>query len=143
MESHVATAVDAVFARLHASGYDSLNELQCTLLCVWAAVGEIDNGGFEQFFFNRSGDWATGTVTAFVRIGAPSLAQVVKDAISVFPGGGPSRELDTRREQLNSLSPQAINKLAKQDDRFDSNNPDVDPLINAFVEGHYSELHER
>ncbi|MBL4770906.1 MAG: DUF4375 domain-containing protein [Planctomycetes bacterium] len=108
-----------------------------------AAVGEIDNGGFDQFFFNTSGDWATDTVTAFVRIGAPSLAQVVKDAISAFPEGGPSRELDTRREQLDSLSPQAQNKLAMQDDRFDSKNPDVDPLINVFVEGHYSELHER
>ena len=56
MDPHVRKAIDSVFARLHASGYRSLNEMQRTLLCVWTATGEIDNGGFEQFFFNTSGE---------------------------------------------------------------------------------------
>ncbi len=142
MDPQVTTAVDQVFARLQASGYDSLNDMQRTLLCVWATVGEVDNGGFEQFFLNTSGDWATDTVDAFIMIGAPNLAEVVKGAIGVFPEGGPSCDQDTRRGQLDTLSSQACDKLRLQDGKFDSKHPDVDALIESFVNRHRLELHE-
>jgi hypothetical protein len=105
---------------------------------VWAACGEIDNGGFDQFFYNASGDWALDTAAAFRAIGAEEGAAVIRAAVALFPDGGPSPDPHVRHRQLDDLSLESQAALSEFDGRFDSRG--VDRLLVAFVERNVEEV---
>ena len=127
----VVEAVNLAFQRLACHGYQSLDLFQRTVVCVWGACGEIDNGGFEQFFFNTSGDWSLDTPAALRRIGALSLARLVDEAIGEFPPPGPSTDLEVRRQQLDVLPVQGQIRLKSLSSQFDTRS--VDSLLEAFL----------
>jgi len=134
----VKRAVDLVFKRLSLEGYDSLAPAQKVLVCVWAACGEIDNGGFDQYFFNTSGDWAMDTASAFVAIRANGLASMIRKAVEQFPKGGPSRDRSTRQRQLDNLPLESQFELLELNSQFDTR--EVDDLLVAFVEANMEEV---
>lgn len=131
-------AVDTAFERLAGAGYASLSPAHRVLVCVWGACGEIENGGFEQFFFNTSGDWALETPDAFRAISAPDLADLVARAIREFPGGNPSRDLDTRREELDVLSVESLARWLELGSWFDAR--PVDALLLQFIQNNMGEV---
>ena len=51
---------------------------------------EVNNGGFSQFFFNSSGDFANEIVSAFMKIGAVKTAEICKKAVSIYDGEVPA-----------------------------------------------------
>ena len=67
------------------SGFDSLNEYERTILVTQAVEGEVNNGGFIQFFDNSLGALAGETEAAFKRIGAKKTAAICRRALKVFP----------------------------------------------------------
>ncbi len=131
-------AVEVVFNRLQDRGYASMNDAQRNILCVWSACGEVDNGGFEQYYFNDSGDWAVDTPQAFEAVGAPDLARIVSTANALFPAGCPSRSAAMRQQELEALSPSALRKLEKLSAEFDSTI--IDPLLTNYVQQHALDL---
>lgn len=98
--------VDQAFGRLAEAGEGGLSRLSerdQTIITVWAAVGEVGNGGFEQFYYNTSGDWAVETVEALERIGADAAARIVRSLNDEFPNGRPSPDRDERQDQMDAL----------------------------------------
>ena len=51
---------------------------------------EVNNGGFDQFFLNSSGDGAAATPDALRLLGHPNVATMVERANSQFPSGPPT-----------------------------------------------------
>jgi hypothetical protein len=47
--------------------------------------GQVNNGGFDQFFFNSSGDYAHEILTAYREIKAYNTVELIKNAIDLFP----------------------------------------------------------
>lgn len=45
---------------------------------------EVNNGGFSQFFYNSSGNFANELFDSFVTIGAEKTAQICKKAVEIF-----------------------------------------------------------
>jgi hypothetical protein len=72
-----------------------------------ALEAEINNGGFDQFFFNRAGNRTRETIEALELIGAHKTADIVRRAASKFPGGFPSAVRNERQDQLELVSPDA------------------------------------
>jgi hypothetical protein len=128
----VRQAVEDAFRQLAADGYASLTQFQRTVVCVWAACGEIDNGGFDQFFFNSSGDWSQDTPAALREIGASELADIVAEAIARFPSPGPSRDLIQRRQQLDELDLDTQHRMAQLSRLFDTFS--IDRQLAVFIE---------
>jgi hypothetical protein len=56
---------------------------------VGALVAEVNNGGFDQFFFNSSSDRTPDILRALELIGASKTADILKRAAAKFPGGMP------------------------------------------------------
>jgi hypothetical protein len=48
------------------------------------AEGEIDNGGFHQYFYNSSGEFAPDAVDGLLLIGAAEHAELLQRAMAVF-----------------------------------------------------------
>lgn len=45
---------------------------------------EVHNGGFNQYFFNSSGQWAMEAIEGFRLIGAAERAEIVQMAVDQF-----------------------------------------------------------
>jgi hypothetical protein len=65
-----------------------------------ALEGEVNNGGFDQFFYNNAGDNTADTILALEAIGAVRTADIVKRAAAMFPGGMPPKERVARQNVL-------------------------------------------
>jgi hypothetical protein len=92
---------------------------------------EVNNGGFDQFFFNSSGDKAADTIVALEQIGAKHTADIFRQAVSKFPGGMPSTNRFERQEQLEILSPDG-DAFEAEDSAFYEYKDDIAALVAAF-----------
>lgn len=68
-----------------------------------AFEGEINNGGFSQFFFNSTGDFTMETVDSLKIIGAVKTTKLLKKAVTLFPSGIVPKDRDKREEMLDEL----------------------------------------
>ncbi len=67
---------------------------------------EVNNGGFDQYFFNSSGENAAAVIGALDKIGATKTAGIVRAACEKFPGGMPPADWIARQAVLlDSVSP--------------------------------------
>ena len=69
-----------------------------------ALEGEVNNGGFHQYFYNSAGDRTAETIQALEIIGALKMAQIVKKAGQKFPSGPPKDRFE-RQAILLRLDP--------------------------------------
>lgn len=74
-------------------GDDYTNELQNVkkltkgqqaIFSTWIVEGEVNNGGFNQFYFNSSGQYADMAVAGFAIIGAPKFSALMKEANTIY-----------------------------------------------------------
>ena len=61
---------------------------------------EINNGGFNQYFYNSSGDFAHETIVSLQTIGATKTADILQQAINQFPNSTVPRDRAKRQEVL-------------------------------------------
>jgi hypothetical protein len=75
-----------------------------TILLAWTLLGEVGNGGTDQYFFNV-GHWAYATVECLKCIGAEMTAARLADLAAHYPNGIPSRDLEAARAEYELLPP--------------------------------------
>ena len=68
------------------------SEVQRVFSAVWELEAQVNNGGFDQFFYNRSGDRAQESIAALEEIGAQKTTTLLKLACNRFPKKAPSAE---------------------------------------------------
>jgi hypothetical protein len=64
--------------------YPDLTFVERLPILVNSLDSQVWNGGFHQFFFNSSGDFALDTLKTLYRIGANSHASLLEKAIAIF-----------------------------------------------------------
>ena len=74
---------------------------------VKALEDEVNDGGFDQFFYNNAGDNTAETIEALKSIGALKTADILRRAAAMFPGGMPPRERYARQGVLLQKFPDA------------------------------------
>jgi hypothetical protein len=104
--------------KIHKKGFDSLSHPERVLHHIYWLESEVNNGGFDQFFVNSSGDYALDTPSALEEIGAHHTAHLVKRAIDLFPRGSPSRNREQRIEQLESMGETLRDQFSAFDSEF-------------------------
>ena len=98
-------AFDQACTRFNGNDFAQLNEIDKVLVTIWGLEAEVNNGGFDQYYFNRTGDQAYFASTALQTIGAYNMADIVSRANKVFGPDGPSQESNARQSQLFLVSP--------------------------------------
>jgi len=82
--------------------FRSLTKTQQVLFPTHWLCAEVYNGGFHQYFHNSTGLHAPEAIRGFQELGLSDIAEIVKQAISVFGPDFP-RERDKRVESLDSF----------------------------------------
>ena len=137
----LARRVGPLFDRVEAAGLSSLTGPERVLFSVWGAGGQIENGGFDQFFYNSSGDYAAEALDGFRAIGAVGKAVVIEQAFALFPGSALPRDRDERIGALNALIAKAGEDVFQRlDEAFYAIPEDVDALLAAYVQAHNDEI---
>jgi len=127
---------DLVFPRWERDGFDELTSAERVAYCVDALEREVNNGGFQQFFWNSSGDTAAETLGALEAIGAAAAAGILRRALAVFPTARPPVAREARIALLEELPAQATATWSTLDDEFYAYPDDLAALLRQFVLAH-------
>ncbi|MEA4832478.1 MAG: DUF4375 domain-containing protein [Oscillospiraceae bacterium] len=76
---------------------------------------EVNNGGFSQFFFNSSGDFANETSNSLHIIGAEQTEKIYNKALLTLGGNLPKDQSD-RQELLDSILTEAVDEILNECD---------------------------
>ena len=103
--------------------------------------GEVNNGGFDQYFWNSSGNQANELVDAFIEIGAPQTAAICEKALSVF-GGHVPEDRDERNEVFDALDGDLVDEILSEcDDAFYDYEENLTDLCYEYILKHRDEFH--
>lgn len=127
-------------AMLWTLDFDELTWAEKVFRVVWGTIGELDNGGFDQFFFNSSGDTAGFAPEAFSAIGATQVAEIIRAANSLFPAVVPARDLKERRLQLDALDEQKRLNLQRLEKQFYDAAGGLQSQLYRFVISHKAQI---
>jgi hypothetical protein len=124
---------DAAFRRYATTPLHELAEVDQTVILVWSLRSEIDNGGFDQFYYNSSGDHAMATVRALERIGAKQTAALVSEGNRLFPTQPVPSDRQQRIAELDAFSDSATDTWDRLERAFYSDPDGLDELLVAYL----------
>lgn len=93
---------------------------------------EVNNGGFDQFFYNSSGDNTAETIEALEKIGAIRTTDIARRAAAKFPHGMPPKSRLDRQTILLQISPEA-NEFEELDEEFYGYSENLADLLKKYT----------
>jgi hypothetical protein len=100
---YVLEVIDPWIDKYHEHGADALFPEELVGVGVWLLEAEVNNGGFDQYYFNSAGELAIQTVSALRKIGAERTACLLAAANSEFPNSLPPVDRALRQEKLDEI----------------------------------------
>ena len=113
--------------------FESLNQFEKNVLFIEMLEGQVNNGGFDQYFFNSSGEYAHETLTALEQVGATNAAELLEQAINAFPELPIPKDTEQRRELMDDLPERISNTWDQLDNRFYEYPDNIGGLTIAYV----------
>ena len=126
---YVDKATDKYISR----GSSVLDHNELVLLSVWLLEAEVNNGGFNQYYWNSAGELATETVKSLNEIGAIETASIVEAANSNFPNSFPPKDREERQNLLEELENSGSLKLDSLDNEFYEYPCDLTELMYQYM----------
>ncbi|MDO6725691.1 DUF4375 domain-containing protein [Cognatishimia sp. 1_MG-2023] len=109
----------------------SLPEFERTIFVIVALETEVNNGGFDQFYFNSSGRIANEVPNALVRIGAPIMANIVQRSNAILGLAVPLDDV-ARQTKLEKLEEDSEGIFEVFDDEFLAYPEDLNQLLQRY-----------
>ena len=113
-----------------------LNEYERVFFLCQQFEKEVNNGGFNQYYFNSSGENCYETVQALKEIKTTHTAKLLEDANSLF-GAEIPKDREKRMELVNNLSETSVGEQWENlDGDFFKYNDDLLQLNYDYVQAH-------
>ncbi len=133
--------IDRLFERIESQGLESLTLSERASFGLTWLYTETNNGGLHQFFFNDAGKLAPDALRGLEMVGAPATANILRRAMSVFPGGVVLAEQAERREFLcEVLTPEQEKLLDDLTTEFYRSPEPVAELLDTYIKRHPEEF---
>ena len=117
-----------------------LTEPQKVLLFVENLEREVNNGGFNQFYFNSSGDYAHETLDGLKTIGANKMVDILMKANSVWPNQTVPKDRTERQNIQETIEEQADPVWEQCDNDFYEYPDDIAGLLLEYVKKHKADF---
>jgi hypothetical protein len=117
---------------------DELTIEEKTVIAVMTAQGILGNGGFRYLFEADFEDGAcyTEIVDALRRIGDEESAQIVQQALHLFPNATPHTDLEARDRYLTHLYETRVQEAEQLDERFWERDPQTTQALARYIRAH-------
>lgn len=129
----IVTLIEPISKKFNRVGFDNLTEPEKVFYCVYWLEGEVNNGGFNQYFFNSAGDFAQETVVALRKIGAHYTADILLQSFSVFPKNSPIRDRYKRQKVLLKIGEEKEEFLNELDEKFFAYTDPIGSLLIEYI----------
>jgi hypothetical protein len=120
--------------------FQDQSDVHKVFAAIWALEGEVNNGGFSQYFWNSSGSTANYAPSALRRIGASKCALIVERALRVVSHDPLPDDDNTRSALVDSLDDEANTRLESLDSEFFEYPDNLTALLFEFVRAHPEEF---
>jgi hypothetical protein len=94
---------------------------------------EINNGGFNQFFYNSSGDFAHETIKSLQTIDAVITADILQQAINQFPNSSIPKDRTERQGVLERIEEKANAVFEQLEQKFQAYEDNLTELNLTYV----------
>jgi len=115
------------------NGIDKLTEYQKSFYFNQNLEREINNGGFNQYFYNSSGNFAHDTVISLKEINANKTADILQEAINQFPDSIVPKNRDERQTLLEEMGETANDIFETLDQKFFLYEDDLNTLNIDYI----------
>jgi len=122
-------AFEAALSRFDGENFARLSEADRLLVTIWGLEADVNNGGFDQYYFNSSGDQARHAPVALRLIGAETMATLVEQSNGKFGPTGPPEDRDARQRALEEIRRLDDNAWDELDRKFFSYPDDISGLL--------------
>ncbi len=112
----------------------NLSEGMQYVWAIWWLEAEVNNGGFNQFFYNSSGQFAEEAYKGCLAIGANKTAEIVNSAVLTL-----FQEMDLYKKTKEAGTIEAFmdsykdTKLGQFDDEFYKYEDDISGLLTKYI----------
>jgi len=114
-------------------GIDSLTQKERYIYAIDGMLTEVNNGGFNQFFFNSTGELTYELVAALEEIGSTKFKSIASKAVDIF-GEIPSLDEDSRYSHLEKITKEDELRLWDEcDDEFYDCDEDIESMTVAYA----------
>ncbi len=113
--------------------FSNLTEAEKVFVYVDMLEGQVNNGGFDQFFFNSSGDYTHEILNAYVTIKAHKTADLIEIAIKAFPVSPVPKDTEIRREIMQNLDERTSNIWDDLDNKFYEYEENIAGLLIDYI----------
>src|SRR5262245_4792479 len=134
------TVVGALQYRIGQKPEARLSDTERRLLAAYWLEAEVNNGGFDQYFFNSAGDNAEAALAGLKDMGAAGAAGLLERAMAVFPGGKPPADRFKRQEVMQQIATQSKPIWSKCDDEFYKRTERITDLSLAYAKKKRAEI---
>lgn len=113
------------------SDTDKLDELSSEardIYTVGLLEGEVNNGGFSQYFWNTEGQFAVHTLEVLKRIGAKETSSLLRRAMKLY-GAPPAGDVDEWYDRLEKVEAEHADVLENLDEHFYEGLDDLPVLV--------------
>ena len=131
---------DRVVPRSWSEPFESLSEPERVFVAIWTLEADVNNGGFDQYYGNSSGDHAWFAPTALRAIGAETTAGIVEQANTAFGPDCPPASREAREDAIDALDEAVEEAWQRLDEAFYDYPDDLTGLLFRYVQDHQSEI---
>ena len=122
----------AAFERVSHADRTRLTQADKRLLALGGLRAEVNNGGFDQYFFNSAGGLVADAVEAAEAVGVTELASLIRRGLNLLNVQDPA-DRAARQDALDNLDPE---EFADIDDGYYAleASADLDSVMRAFMQ---------
>ena len=95
--------------------------------------GEVNNGGFDQFFYNSLGNETAQIMQALEIIGSSKILEILQRAAKKFPDGLPPKDRVARQSLLRDISPNS-DAFRELDQEFYNSPEDLVGFLEKYMD---------
>lgn len=117
-----------------------LTEGEKVVLFIENLEREVNNGGFDQFFFNSSGNYAHETLKALEQIGSIEIKTLLSKAMAVWPDAIILKNETFRREQHDLITDQNRKIWTTCDEAFYASKENLTGLLVDYIKVNLDEF---
>jgi len=131
----VISKLDAISSEYAAVDFNDLPDPIKTFCLTSEFKAMVDNGGLLGFLINPSGDQADATLESLYTIGLGDIREILKSAISLFPGGILPASIDDRNDAIDGRD-DLDDAWDELDDKFYAAGESVDAALRKWASVH-------
>lgn len=120
--------------------FSNLTEPESVFIFIDMLERQVNNGGFDQFFFNSSGDYAHEICSAYEKIKAYKTANLIETAIKAFPVLPVPKDTEVRREYMPDINDEISKVWDDLDNKFYEYEENIAGLLIEYVKQNSSEI---